>query len=585
MFKSCSPYLKMFTGKGVKWNFSLDNRLLHTAMEEDKLLFLHIGYISNIKIREESLNLFDNSEVSSLLNENFIPILVDREDNPELYLLALDILFLNQDFSYGPVNMFIMPNRRPIIAFSDCNPEKFIVIAQRILQAKNEKRQRLIEMSDELSRQISVTGNIKKVTDVSSIDKSLLSIYLDSWLTSIFETDFISRFRPFTPSPLSLFSIVEYLRIYPDKAIMERVENLLDHFQYSPLFDVIDGGFFRQAADYTCLQPLFEKSLEENSQFLALYSLAYSLFGKNSYRETSVKISEFITNELNNGHGGFYSSTTLMNSPDDSVYFQFSVNELKMLFPEEYSEIGYALGLDINTDIRKRQLPVRGPETYRIISESHLNALKIRRREHRSYFKDQRVVTSSNALAVRSFAIAAQNLTDTFMYRTAKECFEYIVYNNIHKEDSRLCRYSCDSEKYLNGYLSDYAHFIEAAVELYKIGGEKEFMFVAENYIEIVIKRFYKPENGMFNKSETDTSNNLFPFKSEPNSDFVRPSANSVMAGNLLSFYKITKEKKYLSMAEQQLCNVALNLIYSGPMLSSWAHKILLYINMDIRSE
>lgn len=575
----------MFTGKGVKWNFSLDNRLLHTAMEEDKLLFLHIGYISNIKIREESLNLFDNSEVSSLLNENFIPILVDREDNPELYLLALDILFLNQDFSYGPVNMFIMPNRRPIIAFSDCNPEKFIVIAQRILQAKNEKRQRLIEMSDELSRQISVTGSIKKVTDVSSIDKSLLSIYLDSWLTSIFETDFISRFRPFTPSPLSLLSIVEYLRIYPDKAIMERVENLLDHFQYSPLFDVIDGGFFRQAADYTCLQPLFEKSLEENSQFLALYSLAYSLFGKNSYRETSVKISEFITNELNNGHGGFYSSTTLMNSPDDSVYFQFSVNELKMLFPEEYSEIGYALGLDINTDIRKRQLPVRGPETYRIISESHLNALKIRRREHRSYFKDQRVVTSSNALAVKSFAIAAQNLTDTFMYRTAKECFEYIVYNNIHKEDSRLCRYSCDSEKYLNGYLSDYAHFIEAAVELYKIGGEKEFMFVAENYIEIVIKRFYKPENGMFNKSETDTSNILFPFKSEPNSDFVRPSANSVMAGNLLSFYKITKEKKYLSMAEQQLCNVALNLIYSGPMLSSWAHKILLYINMDIRSE
>ncbi len=575
----------MFTGKGVKWNFSLDNRLLHTAMEEDKLLFLHIGYISNIKIREESLNLFDNSEVSSLLNENFIPILVDREDNPELYLLALDILFLNQDFSYGPVNMFIMPNRRPIIAFSDCNPEKFIVIAQRILQAKNEKRQRLIEMSDELSRQISVTGSIKKVTDVSSIDKSLLSIYLDSWLTSIFETDFISRFRPFTPSPLSLLSIVEYLRIYPDKAIMERVENLLDHFQYSPLFDVIDGGFFRQAADYTCLQPLFEKSLEENSQFLALYSLAYSLFGKKSYRETSVKISEFITNELNNGHGGFYSSTTLMNSPDDSVYFQFSVNELKMLFPEEYSEIGYALGLDINTDIRKRQLPVRGPETYRIISESHLNALKIRRREHRSYFKDQRVVTSSNALAVKSFAIAAQNLTDTFMYRTAKECFEYIVYNNIHKEDSRLCRYSCDSEKYLNGYLSDYAHFIEAAVELYKIGGEKEFMFVAENYMEMVIKRFYKPENGMFNKSETDTSNNLFPFKSEPNSDFVRPSANSVMAGNLLSFYKITNEKKYLSMAEQQLCNVALNLIYSGPMLSSWAHKILLYINMDIRSE
>jgi len=113
----------MFNEKGVNWHYSLTNELLNIAQEEDKLIFLHIGYISNINIREDSLDLFGNEQVISLLNKNFICIIEDKEDKPESFLLALDLLFLNQDFSYGPMNMFIMPNRRPLIAFSDCDPD------------------------------------------------------------------------------------------------------------------------------------------------------------------------------------------------------------------------------------------------------------------------------------------------------------------------------------------------------------------------------------------------------------------------------------------------------------------------------
>jgi uncharacterized protein YyaL (SSP411 family) len=59
------------------------------------------------------------------------------------------------------------------------------------------------------------------------------------------------------------------------------------------------------------------------------------------------------------------------------------------------------------------------------------------------------------------------------------------------------------------------------------------------------------------------------------------------MAGNLLSLYEITSDKKYLSVARQQLDNIVPNLLNSGPMLSSWAHKILKYIslNSDLASE
>src|SRR5690606_21263122 len=140
MFKSCSPYLKMFCEKGINWHFSLTPELLKKNEVEDKLIFLHIGYVSNINIRESSVALFSDPDVQKILNENFLCIIEDKEDKPESFLLALDLLFLNQDFSYGPMNMFIMPDRRPIVAFSECNPRNFVNIANSLLAAKREKR-------------------------------------------------------------------------------------------------------------------------------------------------------------------------------------------------------------------------------------------------------------------------------------------------------------------------------------------------------------------------------------------------------------------------------------------------------------
>jgi hypothetical protein len=575
----------MFSEEGIKWNFSLDNELLHYALEEDKLIFLHIGYFSNITLRESTSKLFNDPEIISLLNENFVCLIEDKEENPESFLLALDLLLLNQDFTYGPVNMFIMPNRRPLIAFSNCDPEHFKELAKRVLLAKSEKREKLFQMSEELSKRVINLGIAQKTEKKPKIDSEFFNLYLKTWFNSIFQTDFLSRFKPFTPSPVSLFTLIEYLKTFPDDEISERVENLLDHFQYSPLFDVIDGGFFRQAVDYTCLQPLFEKTLEENSQFLALYSLAYDYYKKDSYKKTALLISEFIQNELSNGKGGYYNSTTLLGDIKESVYYHYSINELKILLPDRYQEVADAIGLDIDADPKKRQLPVRGIDTLNVITLDEIKSLRLRRAEHRSYFKDERCITASNSMCVKALTIASRYLSDPMLYQKAVANFEFIIYNNISKEDSRLFRYTCRSQSYLPGYLSDYAHFIEASLELFQMKGEDEYFHVAKRYLEMTTERFFKPGNGMFSKSEIGTPVHTVTFKRESNIDFMRPSANSVMAGNLLTMYGITSDEFYLNMASQQLLNVAPNLMNSGPMLSNWAHKILIYINMGLSAE
>ncbi len=580
MVKNCSPYLKLLTEKGIDWNFSLSLKMQQEIIDQDKLIFLHIGYVSNITIRESSVALFSDKRVQSVLNENFVCFAEDKEDNPESFLLALDLLFINKDFSFGPMNMFIMPDRKPIIAFSDCDPESFVNIAESILAAKSDKREKLSQLSDELTRRALEGGAAAKVDNNPVIDALLLDNYVKQWFHKMFESGFIYNLKPFTPNPSGLATIVEYLRFNDVKNYSENIQRILNHLQFSQLFDVVDGGFFRQAKEYSCDKPLFEKTLEENSRFMMLYALAYKQFSVDSYKESALLISQFILNNLKSVKGGLINSTTLLNPVESAYYYHFSLNEISLLFPERYVQVATSLGIDTNSGKKIKQLPVRVKETYISLADKDLQKLRERRKEHTGFFRDERVMTSANCIAVTSLAKASDLLNDLYLYVQAVKIFEHIVYNNIDVKDGKIYRYKCTDGSFLPGYLSDYALLIEASLELFKIRKEQEYLAVAEQYTKITINLFYKDENGMFSKSEKGVDADIMPFKREPNIDLVRPSSNSIMAGNLINLYHFTGKEEYLTMARQQLINVAPHLLGSGPLLSSWAHKILLYLNI-----
>ncbi|MCK9304454.1 MAG: DUF255 domain-containing protein [Bacteroidales bacterium] len=574
MLNSCSPYLRLLDRNGIEWHSSLTKELAERAVREDKLIFQHIGYISNIKLREESQRLFSDNEVIKLLNENFICIAEDKEDRPESFLLALDLLFLNDDFSYGPMNLLIMPDRRPIICFSNSDPANFKEIIYSILKAKKEKKELLSQMADELSKRAVNTGVITKKCNGSNIGQQELTNYMLHWYKGMFDKDFIFHLRPFTPNPSSLYTVVEYLKCYPDMEISSSIESLLDHLQYSAIFDPVEGGFYRQCEDYTCKRALYEKTLEDNSQYIILYSAAYQHFGKESYRETALRTISFIKDVLSNGRGGYYSSSTLMTPESESDYYGYSIYELSLLFPQRYKEIALFLDMDLNIDRMKKQIPVRKGAQENVLTEDDLQLLKNRREEHRGHFIDKREITSYNSQFVKAVTLAATQLGRPELIATAQDTMEYLIINNSNDE-GKLFRYVCCNRKRMLGYLSDYTNFMDAAMDLFKSTGDNMYMRIATRTLAVIMEHFYKQENGMFSKSEKSLQAETIPFKRESNIDIIRPSANSVMAGNLITYFELTGDKYYLSVARQQIDNIAPNLMASGPMLSSWAHKIL----------
>jgi Highly conserved protein containing a thioredoxin domain len=584
MFESASPYLKLFSDKAIEWHYCLTEELLKEAQKEDKLLFIHIGSFNNIYQREQSVKLFNDPKIVSLLSNDFICMVEDLDDKPETFLVALDLLFLNDEFSSGPMNIIITPNQRPLVCFSDTEPKNCAEIINSILLAKRDKRDQLIELGEELAKRIANTAIITKEAEELVSRETLRSLVSD-WFGNN-QTDLMFWMIPFNSSPSKIITQLSCLKYSDNPVHHSRMRSILNHCQYSALFDPIGGGFFSQANDASCKKSLFEKNLYVNSSFLMLYAKAYEMLNETSYKNTAEMIYRFLVEELRieskeNGYG-LGNGITLTCKIEEADYYTFSMSEIMRLFPNKYEDISAGLSFLVNTGTKNRHIPVRTERTIECISEEDLKLLRERRMEHRSYYKDSRIMSESNFRTVKAFAIASQILQNSSMYENAVAIFEYVIKHNTSQSDGKLYRYSSADKLYFSGNLSDYAGLIDAAIELYKVSQEENYLHIALKYTDIAYRKFHKQATHMFLMSERGTSieENCVPFRREFNIDLFKPSANSIMAGNLLSLYEITGEKSFLLNAHHQVSNIASNIPESGPMLSNWIGEILHFLSI-----
>ena len=78
-----SPYLLQHANNPVKW-YSWNENALKKARDENKPIFLSIGYSSCHWCHVMAHESFENEEIAKIMNENFINIKVDREERPDI---------------------------------------------------------------------------------------------------------------------------------------------------------------------------------------------------------------------------------------------------------------------------------------------------------------------------------------------------------------------------------------------------------------------------------------------------------------------------------------------------------------------
>ncbi|KAK8071723.1 hypothetical protein PG996_005071 [Apiospora saccharicola] len=110
---SKSPYILSQKDSSILWQL-FDDKAVQRAKDENKLIFLHVGYSAShfcsLTIQES----FTNRAVIQTLNSHFVPIIVDREERPDLDTIYMSYIHsLNSAAGY-PLNVFLTPDLHPV---------------------------------------------------------------------------------------------------------------------------------------------------------------------------------------------------------------------------------------------------------------------------------------------------------------------------------------------------------------------------------------------------------------------------------------------------------------------------------------
>ncbi|ORY67778.1 uncharacterized protein BCR38DRAFT_511115 [Pseudomassariella vexata] len=110
---SKSPYVQLQKGSDVRWQLFSDEAI-ERAKSENKLIYLHIGFSASHYCYLMMQESFTNRKVVNLLNERFIPIIVDREERPDLDHIYMNYIHSLNSVAGHPINVFLTPELEPV---------------------------------------------------------------------------------------------------------------------------------------------------------------------------------------------------------------------------------------------------------------------------------------------------------------------------------------------------------------------------------------------------------------------------------------------------------------------------------------
>ncbi|MFA7532715.1 MAG: thioredoxin domain-containing protein, partial [Tissierellaceae bacterium] len=107
-----SPYLLQHKNNPVNWN-PWGEEALSKAREQNKPLFISIGYSTCHWCHVMNRESFNDLEVAQVLNKYFIPIKVDREERPDIDKIYMTFSEAMTGSGGWPLNVFATPEGKP----------------------------------------------------------------------------------------------------------------------------------------------------------------------------------------------------------------------------------------------------------------------------------------------------------------------------------------------------------------------------------------------------------------------------------------------------------------------------------------
>lgn len=551
-----SPYLLQHQHNPVDW-FPWGEAAFKQARQDDKPVFLSVGYSACHWCHVMAHESFENDETAALLNEHFISIKVDREERPDVDAIYMNAVQAMTGQGGWPMTVVMTADGKPFFGGTYFPPDDrygrpgFRRILLALLDAWQKRREEILKSAEGLTRHLTQLSSFKSEGD---LNEGVLTAAQD-----MLEQQFDTRHGGFGGAPkFPPHSALKLLLRQNDPNARHMAERTLNCLARGGIYDHLGGGFARYSVDDKWLVPHFEKMLYDNAQLVQRYAAAYGLTRDPCYQRVIEETLHWVTREMLDASGGFYSALDADSEGVEGEFYVWDEEEVDKLLGEDarlakayfgVSSMGNFEGKNIlHLPHEKGAIAERFDLSLEAF-EAKLATIKttlFKEREARTRpGLDDKILTSWNGLMLAAFADAGRILKRQDYLDVAIRNAEFI--RNKLYQDGRLFHSYKNGQAKIAGLLEDYAYYGLGLLSLYRATFDSRWLLLAFNLADVITTHFYDADNSGF-FSTADYAEKLI-VRPKDFFDAAVPSDNGATAEFLLMLARFSDRRDLEEMA------------------------------------
>ncbi len=556
-----SPYLLQHVHNPVDW-YPWGQEAFDRAEAEDKPIFLSIGYSTCHWCHVMAHESFEDEEVASVLNEHYISIKVDREEQPDVDAVYMAACQAATGSGGWPLTVIMTPHQKPFFVgtyfpkYPRYGQAGLLDILNKLGNLWKSNRAQLVKTGRDITSFLENSEETESKVPEKELVKQAAGLFRQQFDTKWGGFGKAPKF----PTPHNLLFLMEYSVLEKDMEAIKMALVTLESMARGGIWDHIGGGFSRYSTDEKWLAPHFEKMLYDNALLTIAYLKAYHLTKQPHYAKIAEDTLDYILQELTGPQGEFYCGQDADSDGVEGKYYVFTPREVKEVLGEQDGEAFchlYQITDEGNFEGKSIPNRIHNQEKAWDLKDSRIQKLYEYRLRRTSLHRDDKVLLSWNGWVMIALAMAARILGEKRYLENALRANAFIE-RYMQDENRRLYHRWREGQAAFLGQLDDYAVYGLALLELYQTTYDtcylKEALFRAEQIQEL----FKDQEKGGYFLTAKDAKSLIFRPKEAY--DGAIPSGNSAAAMLFGALSRYTGSLELRQTSDQQLAFLAGNI-------------------------
>ena len=544
--RETSPYLRQHADNPVDW-YPWGEEALERARAEDKPILLSVGYSACHWCHVMAHESFEDPQVAAVMNRLFVNVKVDREERPDLdqiYQSAHQLL--TRRAGGWPLTMFLSADGTPFFGgtYFPRTPRygmpAFPELCERISAIWRDKRADIAAQNADVLEALARTLPQGAAAPLSPEP-------LHGMLENL-RASFDAQHGGFGGAPK--FPHPTDLELCMRQGAMEIAQLTLRRMCEGGIYDQLGGGFCRYSVDARWSIPHFEKMLYDNGPLLGLLADAWLAGADALFARCAEDTAGWIMREMQSPEGAYYSSLDADSEHEEGKFYVWTREEVQSLLSDDEQRVvfpHYGLDQPPNFEDKQWHLRVAGPcESGALLGSAKTKLLAARAQRVRPG-RDEKILVSWNALAIRGMARAGRVFGREEWVASARRAAEFMRASMWR--DGRLLATYKDGRAHLKAYLDDYAFLIAALLELMQASFDPRDLEFACRMADVLLEQFEDAQGGGFFFTAHDHERLIL--RPKPGQDNATPSGNAVAAWALGRLAALTGEERYARAAQR----------------------------------